>query len=791
MFRLFLINDSPFARVGLFRFAAQFRAASACRVLVKLASRELFRGSLHEKIAYLEFDENTPEKTFFVPYTISKSFSAKKAEIGIEVAICAASAEDARVLRASAEIEFADGGIRQVVNQTTYHIENKNVLQAEGSGIAYLGDARVPDISPVGKAEQPRPADAIELALAESPKKLRFPDFVCQIESDKPLAFGRNEFIKIVFSPCGHSDFTPLSLSGEVGFGTKREKFELADFLSDADGNFFTLVQIDTRAGTLANIAKPAFTAEIDGKKSLFEPDGKFACLFPVIEPDKSDNSENLFYLPMKHVEYAAFDASEKIAAQNPEKTEDCQARKTALPADSHAEARRAEETETRQPRASDYAEEESRQMYETLRAAVGSNSAFAPQHERARNAEAQPANQKTAAAEEKRFSAPPAANSGKTEAMELLERAMLMFGDGENTRNANQAFVLLCKASALGMPAADFRLGECYLRGIGTKSDSAKAVGYFKLAANSDVPDACLYYAECKDAGIGCPPDKPESIKYLRRAAALGCVEAQSLLGFKLLHGEGVEKNEAEGISLLEKSLKNGDANATYALACAYYFGDTKPRDFAKAAIYFEIAASAGHIGAKYLLANCIMNGRGVEKDVEKARAMFAKIAETDAGRTGSMAAEALGKSLCQTENFAEAKPLLLRAVENGSANSAYLSGEMLLKGKGGAKSVFDAIELLQFAASRGQTDAEVLLAECQFRGIGFPPDADEAFKKLEKLSKTGNSQAEFLTAMMMITGKGTPKNETSGFALLRASAQKGNPNAVRNLQRLEANNA
>jgi TPR repeat protein len=55
-----------------------------------------------------------------------------------------------------------------------------------------------------------------------------------------------------------------------------------------------------------------------------------------------------------------------------------------------------------------------------------------------------------------------------------------------------------------LGLPLAQYRLGECYFHGKGTVRDYAQAFYWLKLAAEQDVKEAYPLLAECYEKGLG-----------------------------------------------------------------------------------------------------------------------------------------------------------------------------------------------------------------------------------------------------------------------------------------------
>ena len=79
---------------------------------------------------------------------------------------------------------------------------------------------------------------------------------------------------------------------------------------------------------------------------------------------------------------------------------------------------------------------------------------------------------------------------------------------------------VSLRQLSEKGMPQADYRLGLCYLKGLGCEQDPQMAVRSFTKAAEAGLADAQYALAYCQLQGIGTKQQVRQAIQLLTKAA-------------------------------------------------------------------------------------------------------------------------------------------------------------------------------------------------------------------------------------------------------------------------------
>lgn len=132
--------------------------------------------------------------------------------------------------------------------------------------------------------------------------------------------------------------------------------------------------------------------------------------------------------------------------------------------------------------------------------------------------------------------------------------------------RMATKYFRLAAEA---GNDAAQYKLGEHYLNGIGVAQDPAVACAWFRKAADVGNKYAAVKLGECLQKGAGLPRDPPAAERWYETAIGEGNVWGYHMLGMMLADGDGVAKDEAKARDYLEISVRStGDPWAKWRLA-------------------------------------------------------------------------------------------------------------------------------------------------------------------------------------------------------------------------------
>ena len=167
----------------------------------------------------------------------------------------------------------------------------------------------------------------------------------------------------------------------------------------------------------------------------------------------------------------------------------------------------------------------------------------------------------------------------------------------------------------------AQCSLGVRYRYGIdGTAQDPAKAVEWFRKAADQEHAEAQYELGKCYAEGVGVDQDPAEAVAWFRKAAEQGDAEAECELGRRYAEGADVDPDPAEAVAWFRKAANRGYAEAQYELGKCYAEGVGVDQDPAEAVAWYREAADRGDMMAQFALGLCYAEGFGVEKDNDEA---------------------------------------------------------------------------------------------------------------------------------------------------------------------------
>jgi len=127
---------------------------------------------------------------------------------------------------------------------------------------------------------------------------------------------------------------------------------------------------------------------------------------------------------------------------------------------------------------------------------------------------------------------------------------------------------------------------------------------------------------------GEDVPKDYAKAVEWFRKAAEQGHAEAQYNLGVMYLHGRGVRQDDKMAVEWYRKAADQGHALAQYRLGWMYGYGFGVAQDDKMAVEWYRKAAVQGYAEAQYNLGWMFEIGRGVAKDMNKAVEWYRKAA-------------------------------------------------------------------------------------------------------------------------------------------------------------------
>ena len=150
----------------------------------------------------------------------------------------------------------------------------------------------------------------------------------------------------------------------------------------------------------------------------------------------------------------------------------------------------------------------------------------------------------------------------------------------------AAEGFRHLARAARSGSIDAQYRVGQCYLEGVGVPQATGEAVRWFERAADAGSAEAQFYLALLYVRGISVPKqsgggakalflsdnqsggsDFATALKWARRAAESGSAEGQALLGYILTSGPDALRDPAEAERWYQRSAEAGCPQGSFGL--------------------------------------------------------------------------------------------------------------------------------------------------------------------------------------------------------------------------------
>ena len=247
--------------------------------------------------------------------------------------------------------------------------------------------------------------------------------------------------------------------------------------------------------------------------------------------------------------------------------------------------------------------------------------------------------------------------------------------------RNGRLQVRRFTRAAEAGHPGAQFKLGDCYLKGLGVPTvtsadnrayvDRSVGVGWVERAAAQRHPEALLKLASVHLKGEVVEKDFAAAADHLRTAAAAGSTEAKVRLGLLLIEGVRVTRDIATAVQLLESAAVATGAksdgtgghgqSAAYALARLYAgqfrdAGGSVLRADGDPVVWLAPLAEVGYPPAVADLALRYKLGDGVAVDVARGCELAGKLG----GDAGTPAATVIPASRSDQAAVARVAPLL-----------------------------------------------------------------------------------------------------------------------------------
>ena len=174
----------------------------------------------------------------------------------------------------------------------------------------------------------------------------------------------------------------------------------------------------------------------------------------------------------------------------------------------------------------------------------------------------------------------------------------------------------------------ADYQylLGGCYDQGWGVDIDYAKAMEWYKKAADQEQKASYNAIGNLYRTGQGVKQDQTEAFKWFEKGAKVKDTQAMLNLGNCYYFGMGTQKNLPEAIQWWSEAAKLGNPYALAQMGDCYFYGIGVEKDLSKAVKNLEQAAERNIAGAQYRLGILYYAGQGVKKDLAYSELLMKK---------------------------------------------------------------------------------------------------------------------------------------------------------------------
>ncbi|TAK84829.1 MAG: hypothetical protein EPO20_13390 [Betaproteobacteria bacterium] len=371
------------------------------------------------------------------------------------------------------------------------------------------------------------------------------------------------------------------------------------------------------------------------------------------------------------------------------------------------------------------------------------------------------------------------------------LARALAHTGDFERAHIEARA------AAAAGSTPAMILMGVMSQRGLGTAPDEAKALAWYRKAAEAgDRRGASLAglpvtytapsiaeQAERGDAraqhNLAAQLERgkkyDEAFQWYERAARQGFEASAMNLAQMYEKGLGVKEDRAEAQKRYRALAAQGNGEARYRFArLAAAAGQ-----YDEAVKAFERSVREDDYRAMLDLGELYEQGHGVQKDVKRALALYERAAERSRWARFKLGAlYVAGEGI--PKDYAKAHQWFRRSAADGNAAARNNLGVMYDQGLGVAVDYVEARDLYLAALKGGVPHAKGNLENFYAEGRGAPPGSLGA-AWYRPGAEAGIASAQYRLGQMYAKGEGVPQNDRAADELLLEAAQQGHREAAR----------
>ena len=366
------------------------------------------------------------------------------------------------------------------------------------------------------------------------------------------------------------------------------------------------------------------------------------------------------------------------------------------------------------------------------------------------------------------------------------------------------------------GHVEAQFKLGDAYYSGKGTRKNLEQAFSWYEKAALQGHSKAQRALGAMYELGKGTTSEPEKAAYWYEKAAEQGLARAQTNLGILYETGKGVAQNYVTAHIWYEKAAAQSYARGQTYLGRMYELGLGVAVDFTKAFYWYQKAAAQGYARAQTNLGALYEAGQGVEQNHEQAVAWYTKAAEQRYARgqfyLGRMFEQGLGveKDLAQASGWytkaaalghVKARKQLAKVkseYDRDDKKTIQEKEEVAVQAQedrltaAPAEKKEEKAEYITApakdnhlaAAEMGDPDSQNSLALLYLNGEeGYDRDAEKAAYWFRRAAENGNVAAQNNLGLIYVHGHGVEKNMQEAMLWLQKAAEAGIVEAQSNL--------
>jgi len=363
--------------------------------------------------------------------------------------------------------------------------------------------------------------------------------------------------------------------------------------------------------------------------------------------------------------------------------------------------------------------------------------------------------------------------------------------------RDPRGAFRHFTRAARAGLAEAQFKVGCCYLQGLGVPPSRVEAAFWLEKASRQDHVPAQAALAELYLRGAmeqsrpgvwagteGAAPDHARAEPWARAAAKRGSPEGQAVLATILISGPPGMRHKAEAIAWFKRSAKSGCPSGMlgYGLALASSGGDDASRS--EAAAYVIKAAEAGLPSALPVAGMIHEDGFGVARDLVAAAHYYRRAAEMGNPQGQVRWALVLLHGNGVAPDPLEGQTWLQRAAAAEDREAELLLAELTALNAGIRSGQFDAADWCAGTRDSARKAAARIVALSYFSGTrGYPRDTQKAARWLRIAHASGDTATLPELANLVLEGHGSQADQAYIYHAFERAAEAGDQVAAFNL--------